>query len=65
MYQFHFKFTEGKSYVKHWSSFNLKITCKILTELWPFFDFIFASILVFGSMVVEEIDHFHSKFTIV
>ena len=36
MHQFHSKVTEGYSIVKYWSSSNLEIVGKILTELWHF-----------------------------
>ena len=31
--------TEGLSIIKYRSSSNLKVIHKLLTELWPFFDF--------------------------
>ena len=36
--QFLSNFTEGLSIIKYMASSNLEVNCKLLTELWPFFD---------------------------
>ena len=38
MNQFHLNFKEGLSIIKYRSSLKNGVICKILTELWPFFD---------------------------
>ena len=42
MQQFLSNYTEGLSIIKYRSRSNLKVIHKLLTELWPFFDFGFG-----------------------
>ena len=49
MHWFYWKFAEGYIIVKYRSSLILVIICKILTELWPFFDLVFVGVLILVS----------------